>query len=417
MGSHWKRRDVLALGALGGLHRAAAQEKPARIGVIGTGSRGTGLVRTLLDVEGVEIPALCDINEANLKRASDAVEKAGRKRPDGYPDYRRLISREDLDAVIVSTPWDLHARMSIDAMKAGKFVGSEVPAATTLEECWELVNTSERTGRPCMLLENVCYFRNVLAVLNMVEQGVLGELTHCEGGYQHDVRSLYVLPTGGLTWRGMAPLKYNGNLYPTHPIGPIAWWAKIHRGNRFTYLTSMSSQPRGAQKYIARRFGADHPNARREYRLGDVSTTLIKTAAGLTVTLYYDVQSPRPYDLIFRVQGTEGIYSGTLEKIYIEGRSPKPHTWEDAAPYYDEFEHPLWKRLGKAALQHGHGGADFITLHEFARAVRSRTRPPIDVYDAAAWSAIVPLSARSVEQNSAPQEFPDFTRGKWKTGA
>jgi predicted dehydrogenase len=414
MDSKWRRRDLLALCALSSVRPGPAQQKPVRIGVIGTGSRGTGLVRTLLDVEGVEIPALCDINEANLMRACSVVEKAGRKRPEGYQDYLRLVGREDLDAVIVATPWDLHARMSIAAMRAGKYVGSEVPAAITLEECWELVETCEQTGKPCMLLENVCCFRNVLAVLNLVEQGVLGELTHCEGGYQHDVRSLYVLPGGELTWRGMAPLKYNGNLYPTHPIGPIAWWTKINRGNRFTYLTSMSSHARGARNYVAKRFGADRPNTRREYRLGDVNTSLIKTASGLTVTLYYDVQSPRPYDLIFRVQGTQGIYSGSQDKIYIEDRSPKPHAWEDATPYYEQYEHPLWKRLGRVAARHGHGGADYITLHEFVRAVRNRTPPPIDVYDAAAWSAIVPLSARSVEQNSAPQQFPDFTRGRWK---
>ncbi len=235
-----------------------------------------------------------------------------------------------------------------------------------------------------------------MAVLNMVEQGLLGDLTHCEGGYQHDVRSLLVLPDGTLTWRGREAAERDGNHYPTHPIGPIAWWGRINRGNRFTRLMSISSQaPRG-------------------FKLGYVNTSLIQTANGMTVTLYYDVQSPRPYDLIFRVEGTRGIYSGTLEKIYIEGASPKPHEWEDAAPYYQRHDHRLWKALEGAAARYGHGGSDYIVLDQFVRAVREGVQTPVDVYDAATWSVITPLSERSVTAGGMPQEFPDFTRGKWK---
>jgi len=309
--------------------------------------------------------------------------------------------------------------MAIAAMKAGKYAGVEVPAAISIEECWDLVNTSEKTGMPCMMLENVCYFRNVLMALNLVRQGLLGELLHGEVGYQHFVRGSQFTKNGDLTWRGVHALERNGNLYPTHAIGPAAWWMNINRGDRFTYLNSMSSNSRGPSLYAAKTFGAEHASSRRTFAQGDVNTTLIKTENGLTVTLYYNTQSPRPYDLILRVQGTGGIYSGTLEKIYIDGRSPVGRSgepaWEDTAAYYERYEHPLWKRLSKAAASSGHGGADYITLHEFVKAVRNKTQTPIDVYDSATWSSILPLSERSVASRSAPVDFPDFTKGKWRT--
>ena len=417
-------RRTFITGAVSLAQTASGQdERIIRASVVGVGNRGTSLLRTLLALPGVDVPAICDINEANLARAQGLVEKTGRKRPEGYSsgveDFRRLAARDDLDAVIVATPWHLHTSMAIAAMKAGKYAGVEVPAAISIEECWDLVNTSEKTGMPCMMLENVCYFRNVLMALNLVRQGLLGELLHGEVGYQHFVRGSQFTKNGDLTWRGVHALERNGNLYPTHAIGPAAWWMNINRGDRFTYLNSMSSNSRGPSLYAAKTFGAEHASSRRTFAQGDVNTTLIKTENGLTVTLYYNTQSPRPYDLILRVQGTGGIYSGTLEKIYIDGRSPVGRSgepaWEDTAAYYERYEHPLWKRLSKAAASSGHGGADYITLHEFVKAVRNKTQTPIDVYDSATWSSILPLSERSVASRSAPVDFPDFTKGKWRT--
>lgn len=419
MGMSIDRRYFLKLAAAGAASLAAA-ENTIRIGMVGVGGRGTGLLRNLLDLPGVEIPAICDINEDNLRRAQDIVEKAGRPQPTGYSggpeDYRRLVERKDLDAVVTATPWEWHTPVCLAAMNAGKYAATEVPAAITVEECWDLVNTSEKTGKPCMMLENVCYFRNVLMVLNLIQQGMLGEIIHSEAGYQHDVRGGKIRATDGeIRWRGMHAVKRNANLYPTHPIGPVAWWSNINRGDRFTYLVSMSSKSRGINNYVRKKFGPDHPNAKRTYALGDVNTTLIRTENGVTVTLYHDTQLPRPYDLILRVQGTEGIYSGTLDKIYIEDRSSKPHTWEDIEPYYEKFEHPIWKDLGPTARNYGHGGGDYITLHQFVKAVRNRTQTPIDVYDTAVWSVITPLSETSVAKKSAPVDVPDFTRGIWKT--
>jgi predicted dehydrogenase len=426
MTSHFLRREFLTLtGAAAVTRPLAGAEKPVRIGFVGVGQRGAALVRILLDLPGVEIPALCDIDEEHLSRAQAMVEKTGRKRPEGYAsgpeDYLQLVSRADLDAVITATPWELHTPVAVAAMKAGKYAGTEVPAAVTMEQCWELVNTSEQTQMPCMMLENDCFGRGALMALNLVQQGLLGELIHCEGGYDHDIRA-GLLRNGELSWRGMHALRRDANLYPTHPIGPIAWWTGINRGDRFTYLTSMSSKSRGINRYAAKHFGPDNINAKRRFADGDVNTSLIMTEKGLTVTLNHDTQLPRPYSdsgdtkiplMVQRLQGTEGIFFGSMEKIYIEGRSPL-HKWEDTGPYYEQYEHLLWKELGEAARSSGHGGEDYVEMHQFVRAVRNRMQTPVDVYDSATWSAIIPLSERSVASKSAAIDFPDFTRGKWR---
>jgi len=426
MSSHFQRREFLKLaGAAGMAGSLSGAGKPVRIGLVGVGNRGTGLLKIFSDIPGVEIPAICDINEEHLQNAQALVEKAWHRRPEGYSsgpeDYRRLVAREDLDAVVTATPWELHTPIAVAAMKAGKYTATEVPAAITVEQCWELVNTSEQTGMPCMMLENDCFGRGALMALNLVEQGVLGEVIHCEGGYDHDLRA-GLLRNGQLSWRGMHALRRNANLYPTHPIGPIAWWIGINRGDRFTYLTSMSSKSRGLSHYAAKHFGPDNLYAKSQFADGDVNTSLIMTEKGVTVTLNHDTQLPRPYSdsgdtkiplMVQRLQGTEGIFFGSLEKIYIDGRSPE-HKWEDSGPYYEQYDHLLWKALGEAARSSGHGGEDYVELHQFVRAVSNKMQTPVDVYDAATWSVIVPLSERSVAAKSAPIDFPDFTRGKWK---
>ena len=242
---------------------ALGQEKPVRIGVIGTGNRGTSLLRTILSLPGVEVPAVCEINETNLARAQGVVEKAGRTKAEGYSrgveDYKRLLQRKDLDGVLIATPWELHAPMAVAAMQAGKYAGVEVPVALTVEECWQLVEASEKTKIPCMMLENVCYFRNVLLVMNMLRQGVLGDIIHSEVGYQHYFRNGPFTrdQSGDLTWRGVHTANKDGNQYPTHAIGPAAWWMNINRGDRFAYLTSMSTVSLGPKAAAVRRFGAD----------------------------------------------------------------------------------------------------------------------------------------------------------------
>jgi predicted dehydrogenase len=369
-----------------------------RIGLVGVGGRGTVLLRVLLDLEGVEVKAVCDIIEERVVRAQNLVTAAGQPKPTGYSrgetDFQRLCETEELDLVLNATrPWKWHTPISVAAMKAGKHAATEVPAAETVEECWQLVETAEQTGKYCVILENCCYFRNVMLVHHMLRQGLFGELRHCEAGYQHYIG--YDRVTNTRVWGDKVR---TANAYPTHPIGPAAQWLDINRGNRFDYLVSMS---------------ADGTRGNRD---ADINTSLLRTVNGQTVTLYYDTRLPRPYDLIYRVQGTKGIYSATLDKIYIEGRSPKRDTWEPMDEYYKQFENPLWKARGEKALSRGgHGGADWMTLYRLIQALRTGTAPDIDVYDAATWSCITELSEKSVAHRSSPQDFPDFTKGRWKT--
>ena len=391
-------------------------DRPVSFGFVGTGSRGLSLLRTALDL-GVKVPAVCDINTSRLEQACKLVEQSGQPKPESYArgpeDYHRLAERIDLDLILTATPWELHTPVMLSAMETGKYGATEVPAALTVDECWQLVETSEGTGMPCMMLENVCYYRNVMAVLNMVEQGMFGELLHCEGGYQHDARAGILGPRGEMLWYDHHAATRNGNLYPTHPIGPIAWWLGINRGDRFSHLVSMSSKGISLNQYLKKKYGGEHSNANRNFALGDINTTLIRTANGCTVTLYYDTHTPRPYDLGFRLQGTKGIYSGSLNKIYLEGRSPEEHTWEDFELYFEEYQHPLWKKEGETARKYGHHGGDYMQMRELIIAVSRKLPTPIDVYDSVTWSVISPLSEKSVAERSATVDFPDFTRGNW----
>ena len=440
MVAEYDRRGFLKLGAtlgaglaLGGANLSGCAGRPevavspieaapidtVRVGFVGVGGRGSELVKILLNLEAVEIRAVCDIVEDKVSRIQRWVQQAGQRQPVGYSrgetDFERMCQQEDLDLVITATPWRWHSPVCIAAMKAGKHAATEVPAAVTTDQCWQLVETSEKQRRYCVMLENCCYFRNVMMVLKMLRAGLFGELMHCEAGYQHDVRYTKFDSNGKLLWRGKQSVKRNGNLYPTHPIGPIAQWANINRGNRFDYLVSMSTQSRGLNVYAAEKFGKDHPLAKKKYNQGDVNTSLIHTVKGLTVTLYHDTQLPRPYDLIYRVQGTKGIYSGTLNQIYLEGTSPQPHTWESIDKYDEEYMHPLWKALEPVAKKYGHGGGDYMELYRLIKTLRTGTPPDMDVYDAATWSVISELSERSVANKSRPVDFPDFTRGRWKT--
>ena len=442
MDSRCGRRDFLKIGsalgagvvlgnvgAVGEDNAAAAafQEFTAppidtvRVGFVGIGKRGRSLVPTLLALEHVEVRAVCDIIEDRVAQAQAWVEKAGQPKPAGYSGsetaFKRLCEQDDLDLVINAAPWEWHVPICVAAMEAGKHTATEVPAAVTVDECVQLVETAEKTRRHCVMLENCCYFRNAMMVLKMVRAGLLGDLLHCEAGYQHYRIANNVFDAdGNLLWCGEHEARRNGNLYPTHPVGPVGHWMNINRGDRFDYLVSMSGKSVGLNLYAAEHFGPDHPLAQREYALGDINTTLIRTVNGLTVTLYHDTQAPRPYDLIYRVQGTKGLYMGTLDKIYVEGRS-QPHQWEAIDGYLEEYEHPLWKALASDALGHGHGGADYLTLYRVIQSLRTGAPMDIDVYDAAAWSVIAPLSEASVAGKSRPVDFPDFTRGAWKTRA
>jgi predicted dehydrogenase len=401
--------------------RASAEDKPplVRVGIIGTGARGSGLLENLLQFPAVQCRAVCDLLPDRAQNAAHRVQQHSGTRPEVYAGseviWEKLLERSDLDAVIIATPWDLHGRMAAGAMRAGKCPGVEVPAAITLQECWDLVRTSEKTGIPCMMLENVCYFQRVLALLRMVREGVFGDILHCEAGYQHDCRFLMFDAQGKLTWRGRHSATMNGNLYPTHPLGPVAQWMNINRGDHFVSLVSMSTPARGLKRYAAEKLGPNHELARRDYAQGDINTTLLKTANGLTVTLYYNILSPRPYDPIFRIQGDKGIYLGTNSSVSLEQPGKTTDQWEPFEPYQQKYAHPLWQALAaEAAKTAGHEGAEYLMFHDFLKAVRAKALAPQNVYDAATWSAVVPLSIESVAHHSKPVVFPDFTHGQWK---
>ena len=416
------------------LHANNTRVDRLRIGVIGTGLRGQWHIKLALKRDDVEIVAICDIDKSMLKMALEKFDETDRNLPkvysSGEEDYMNLLEKENLDGVIIATPWKLHAAMSVASMESGKHVGIEVPAAVTLEECWDLVRTSEKTGKFCMILENVCYRRDVMAVLNMVRQGLFGELLHCQGGYQHDLRHVKFNdgknPYGGgvefgekgfseARWRTQHSVDRNGDLYPTHGIGPISTMLDINRGNRFLHLTSTATQSRGLHKYIVDKAGPDHSNAKVKFKLGDIVTTVIKCASGQTVVLSHDTNSPRPYSLNFRVQGTRGLWMKDNNSIYIEGVSPEDHKWEPDEAYLKRYDHPLWKRFETEATGAGHGGMDFFIVRAFFESIKRGISPPLDVYDAVCMSVISPLSEESITKGSMPVEFPDFTRGKWES--
>jgi predicted dehydrogenase len=414
------KTSVAATAALT-VRRAFAEDKskPVRLGMIGLGGRGSGLLGNLLMFPLADIRAVCDLLPDRAQNAAQRIEQRTGRRPEVYAGseqvWEKLVDRADLDAVIIATPWDWHGRMAVAAMRAGKFPGVEVPAAITMRECWDLVRTSEQTGIPCMMLENVCYFQRVLTLLRMLREGVFGDVLHCEAGYQHDCRSLMFDAQGKLTWRGRHSAIMNGNAYPTHAVGPVAQWMNINRGDRFVSLVSLSTPARGLKRYAAEKFGPDHESARRDYSQGDLNTTLLKTANGFTVTLYYNILSPRPYDLIQRLQGIKGIYLGTTNRISLEQAGKASDQWEPFEPYQQKYAHPLWQALAADAAQSsGHEGAEYLMFHDFLKAVRNKAPAPQTVADAATWSAIVPLSMDSVAQHGKPIAFPDFTGGKWK---
>ncbi len=424
------RRKLLEIGGAAAMSIALADRMnaegntgkpvPIRVGVIGTGNRGRSLLGNILAMEGIEVPALCDIKTKNLDQALEMVEKSGRPKPEGYSRdeevFREMLTRDDLNAVLIATPWNWHTPMAVATMRAGKYAGVEVPAATSYQECWDLVKTHEETGVPCMMLENWSFRRDNLAVLRMIREGLFGEIVHCHCAHSHDCLDHWFYDTeGSVRWGGEYLIKYNRDQYPTHGLGPVLSWMDINCGDAFATLTSTATASKSINAYFARKFGPDHPGAKQVYKQGDIVTSVVRTHNGKSIVINYDMQLPRPYDNRWMIQGSLGLYDEDKSSVYIEGRSPKYHEWEPFAPYQEQYDHPWWKELNKLAEQQGHGGTDTLELLRFFDAVRAKTQTPIDVYDSATMSSIVALSEDSIAKGSAPVECPDYTGGKWKT--
>ena len=409
------RRGFLAM-------QTVRDAKPVRVGFVGVGERGSYHLDVLLGMDSVEVKALCDVDDGFLYRAKKWVTDTGKPAPAlynrGKTDYLRMVERDDLDLVVTATPWQFHAPVCIAAMRAGKHAATEVPAALTVDECWEMVETAEKSGKHCTMLEQANYSPDGMVVLNMAQQGLFGDLLHSSGGYVHDLRLVKFDPERE-PWRLQHSIDRNGNNYPTHPMGPIAWWLNINRGDKFEYLVSMSTKARCLNDYAGHFFGDRHPYASMKMSCGDVNTTLLLTAEGRTVTLHHDTNTPHPQTAEMRLQGTHGLYAGNINKLYIEGRSPKQHEWEPLANYAKEYQHPVWKSFDEAKFKtsRGHGGGATTPLlwKRYLDALRTGGQPDQNVYDAVVWSVISPLTERSVAARSRPVDFPDFTRGKWKT--
>jgi len=407
-----------------------------RVGFIGLGGRGSGHVHDSITVGGIEVVAICDISQEAIDNVQKIVTNNGMKAAKAYTGsdhaYEDMVKNEALDAVIIATPWEWHVPMAVASMKSGvPYTGVEVSAANTIEECWDLVNVHEQTGNQVMIMENVCYRRDVMAILNMVRTNQFGELIHCRCGYEHDLRGVkFDVETNSLKigkeahseaqWRGLHAVKRNGDLYPTHGLGPIGVYLDINRGNRFLTISAMATKARGLSKFIDDHVAKDHPYHNINFNLGDIVTSMIKCANGETIIVTHDTNLPRPYSLGFRVQGTNGLWKGegggdwqdAGEQIYVEGKS-KPHVWDKAEDWLKKYDHQYWRDKGEKATGAGHGGMDFIMLNDFYDAVRNKKPVPLDAYDAAAWSAVSALSEMSVARGGALVDFPDFTRGQW----
>jgi hypothetical protein len=389
-----------------------------RIAIVGTGLRGRSILSELLAIDGVRVTAVADIVPDKAARAVKMCTDAGQPAPamyaEGERDFERLVQRDDVDFVYTATPWEWHVPVCVAAMKNGKHAATEVPAAMSLDDCWKLVEHAEKYRRHCVMMENCNYGRSEMMVFNMVRQGIFGEILHAEGGYLHDLREIKFSSEGEGLWRRAHATKRNGNLYPTHGLGPVANCMDINRGDRFEYLVSMSGPSRGLQLFAQEHFPEDAPQRKEKFVLGDINVSLIRTARGRTIYVSHDTNLPRPYSRIHLVQGTRGLFQGYPDRVYVEGRSPE-HRWEQSDAYLGEHEHPLWTDLTKNAEGAGHGGMDYMEDYRLVKCLREGLPTDMNVYDAAALSAVVHLSERSNARRSAPMDFPDFTRGRWKT--
>jgi predicted dehydrogenase len=399
-----------------------ARHETVRLAIVGTGLRGRSVLNEMLAVDGVRITALADIVPEKAARAAKMVTDTGQPAPALYTDgeraFERLVERDDVDIVYTATPWPWHVPVCLAAMQAGKHAATEVPAATTIEDCWALVRTSEATRRHCLMMENCCYDFNEMLVDTMVKAGAFGEILYAEAAYIHDLREILFEDRDEGLWRRIPHTQRNGNFYPTHGLGPVAWYLDIHKGDRFDYLVSMSTPERGLTEWRAAHIPRDSPKWQEVYVEGDLNSSLIKTARGRTILLQHAVTLPTPYSRLNSIRGTRGGFLDYPARIFREGQEGG-ESWrplDDATKA--QYTHPLWRRIGAIArAKGGHGGMDYIMAWRLIETMREGLPPDFDVYDAAAWSAPGPLSEASLALSSAPVRFPDFTRGDWNRRA
>jgi predicted dehydrogenase len=411
---------------------AAPKLDTVRCAFIGVGSRGPGHARQIAEMEGTEVVAISDLYEdLARKSAAECKEKGGGVRHNDISVYygsedlwKKMLAEVKPDAVFVATPWKLHAAMVIEAMQQGAHACVEVPIAVTIQEMWDIIDTSEKMQKHCMMMENVNYGREELLYLNMCRQGVIGELLHGEAAYIHELRGqMNDVERGTGSWRTYHYAERDGNLYPTHGLGPVAQYMNLARSeDNFARMVSFCSPAKGRNIHAASHFDKDHQWNRLDFRGGDINTSIIKTTLGRTILVQWDETSPRPYTRHNLIQGTKGTLAGYPTRIAlqggVEGANEDHHDWardDQLQAIYERYEHPLYTRLGELARKMGgHGGMDFIMRYRIIECLRKGLPFDQNVYEGCFWSAVGPLSETSVAHDGAPQEFPDFTRGGWR---
>lgn len=388
-----------------------------RVAFVGYGQRGKGILALLLQMPEVEIVAVCDTYEDRTQMMVKKVEEERGVRPFATQNHKEIIEQGNLDAAVICTSWSAHVPVTIDFMEAGVRVGFEVGGCDSVEECWELVRAYRRTGMEVMMLENCCYGKTEMMILNMVKKGIFGEVIHCDGGYIHDLRKEIVTGREKRQYRLNNYLNRNCDNYPTHALGPIAKILNINHGNRMISLCSMASKAAGIKEYIREHEIENKDLIGKDFAQGDVITTMIKCAHGETITLTLDTTLPHYYSRNFNIGGTKARFEENSQAFFFAGKDNAERNWNEGWGNFEEYHkmyvHPLWKEYEEEGIKSGHGGMDWLVLRAFVESVMNETKPPIDVYDAVAWMVITPLSEASIAKGSMPVEIPDFTDGKW----
>ena len=394
--------------------------KNLKVGIIGLGNRGYWLMKdVILLMPGIKVTAVCDVYEDRNEKAAALTEELCGHRPAMETDYKKLIARDDVDIVVITCAWEGHVQLAIEAMEAGKAVGMEVGGAYSIKQCWDLVDTYEKTKTPFMFLENCCYGRRELMALNMVQQGLFGDVVHCRGAYMHDLREEVSKGEENRHYRLRNYIHRNCENYPTHELGPIAKILQINHGNRMLSLTSMSSKASGLHEYIKDRMPDNNTLSHTTFAQGDVVNTMIKCTGGETILLTLNTTLPRFYSRDFTVCGTKGMYEEENDSVYLDKKYTLEEEmewkkfWGNAKEYEEDYDHPIWKKFLNDGVHGGHGGMDWLVFEAFFDSIRNNTLCPIDVYDAASWMCITALSEESIALGGQPVAVPDFTNGAW----
>lgn len=388
-----------------------------RLGVIGLGQRGKQLVdQVFVSHDAIQVTALCDLYQDRVDDAAKVFVDAGFEEPFKTLDYKEVMSKDLVDCVVIAASWNQHIEMSIECLERGIPCGCEIGGCETLEECFALVDAYERTKTPFMFMENCCYGRYELMVLNMVKQGVFGEVVHCSGGYHHDLRHEVSHGKERRHYRLNEYLARNCENYPTHEIGPIAKVLDINHGNRFVRLTSMASKAAGLHEYIKNNKADDTELVNATFAQGDIVTTTIMCERGETVVITLDTTLPRNfYSRGFTVRGTKAMYEEATQSVFIdngEQRESRKENLDNVSQFTDKYEHEIWKKYQSEGVKGSHGGMDYLVYSDFFDCVKNNKPMPIDVYDAAVWMCITPLSEKSIAAGGAVMEIPDFKNRK-----